>query len=227
MLIARCTAAICVAAMLPAAAQKDLSITGILTPKSDCALAATENVTVRIFNYGSSLQPGTSFMLTYTINAGGPITELAMLPSTFLSHGSLAYTFTTQANLFSSGSYIFAATVSIAGDINPGNDAYNGYTVINSAPSVGGSVSGPAGPTFSGNVSLSGQTGNVLTWQQSDDGGLRWRRLANTSSVQSFDQLREHTTFRVLLRNGLCASAFSSTHVVLSSDPIFYSGFEP
>jgi hypothetical protein len=117
--------------------------------------------------------------------------------------------------------------VSLAGDVSPANNSFTGYMVTNSATSIGGSVSGMGGPTLAGSVSLSGHAGDVIEWQQSDDGGFRWRRLSNTTTTQAFDQLREHTQFRALVRNGICAPALSSSHLVLSSDPIFYSGFEP
>jgi len=204
---------LCAAASMPAIAQMDLSVVAITAPANGCALAATENVTVRIFNYGSSLPPSTSFILTYTINAGGPITEVVTLPSTFLSNGSLAYTFTTQANLFSSGSYIFAATVSLAGDINPGNDAYNGYTVVNSAPSVGGAISLPPAAS-SGTLTLTGNTGVVQQWEESDDGGQRWFALSNATTTQAFANLRAAAIFRARVVNGSCAEAVSSTAVV-------------
>lgn len=99
--------------------------------------------------------------------------------------------------------------------------------MTNWANSVGGTVSGPAGPTLSGTLTLSGHTGAVLEWQQSDDAGQRWRRLSKTATAQAFAMLREHTAFRALVRNGPCAPALSTAQLVLSSDPIFYSGFEP
>jgi hypothetical protein len=227
MRIPRLLAALLTIATLPALAQTDLAVTSITAPQSSCALTTTENVTIHIFNYGSTLPAATSFTASYTINAGAPVTEPITLAGNFTSNTSINYTFTTQANLSTPGTYTFDATVSIAGDVSPTNNAYSGYQVISSAASVGGSVGGTAGPTLSGTLTLSGHTGSVISWQQSDDGGLRWRRLANTTTTQAFDQLREHTGFRVLVHSGVCAPALSSTHLVMSSDPIFYSGVEP
>jgi len=224
---ARFAAVLLAVAAMPAIAQSDVAVTGILAPQGGCALSATENVSLRIFNYGSTLPAGTSFNAAYTISAGTPVVELITLASPLMSNSVLIYSFTTQANLSTPGSYTFDATVSLTGDISPSNDAFAGHVVTNSAPSVGGSVSGTSGPVLAGSVSLSGHTGAVIEWQQSDDGGLRWRQLSNTTTTQGFDQLREHTQFRALVRNGSCAPALSSAQLVLSSDPIFYSGLEP
>jgi len=224
--IARIAASLLMFAALPAIAQNDLSVAGILAPRSGCALTASENVTVRIFNYGSTLPAGTSFNVAYSINAGTPLTEFVVLPSSLTSNTAFTYTFTTQADLSAPGVYSFDAAVSLAGDISPANDTLADYVVIDSAPSVGGDISGDGGPTLTGVLTLSAQVGSVLEWQQSED-GLRWRALSNNATTQVFDQLREHTQFRALVANGACAPALSSAHLVLSSDPIFYSGFEP
>lgn len=209
------------------AVAQDLATVAITMPQSGCALSANESVTIGLFNYGPTLPAGSVFNVAYTINAGAPVTENVVLGSNLLRNSRLAYTFTTQANLATPANYTFDATVNLTGDINPTNNTYSGYAVTNSANSVGGTVSGPAGPTLSGALTLSGHTGAVLEWQQSDDGGNRWRRLVKTSTTQTFATLREHTVFRALVRNGPCAPALSTSQLVLSSDPIFYSGFEP
>jgi len=225
--IARFAALLFVFAALPAYAQNDLAVVDILAPNSGCGLSATENVSIRIFNYGSTLPAATTFNASYTINAGMHVIEMITLPNPLTSNSAFNYTFVTQANLSVPGSYTFDATVSLAGDVSPGNNSFNGYVVTSSAASVGGNVSGTGGPTLTGSMLLSGQAGNIVEWQQSDDGGSRWRRLSNTTTTQAFDQLREHTQFRALVLNGICPAALSSTHLVLSSDPIFYSDFEP
>lgn len=207
-------------------AQDDLSVAAIVQPASGCALSSSENVTVRVFNYGGALITGTSFNLSYTINAGAPVTELVTLATPLLTDSTYTYTFAAPADLSAPGTYAFDASVQLSGDINPANDALTGIEVDNSAPSVGGTVDGPAMPVLEGSVGLSGQTGDVIEWQQSID-GLRWRRLANTTATQPFALLRENTAFRARVKSGDCAPALSGAFTVTSSDPIFHSGFEP
>lgn len=121
---------------------QDLSVIAITAPVSGCALTSTENVTIRIFNYGPTLTAGSTFNVSYTINAGAPVTELVTLSSNLLTNSTLNYTFTTQANLSVAGTYTFTGTTALAGDVNPSNDTFSGYSVVNTAASVGGTVSG-------------------------------------------------------------------------------------
>ncbi|HEY4282810.1 MAG TPA: hypothetical protein VGM62_07050 [Chthoniobacterales bacterium] len=127
-----CLLALAIVFSQAANAQNDLSIVKITSPVSGCGLTATENVTVRVFNYGNTLPAGTSFNISYTINAGAPVTELITLASNLTSNSTLTYTFLTQANLSVPGTYTFDATVAIAGDVSPANDALTGYIVANS-----------------------------------------------------------------------------------------------
>jgi len=198
---------------MPAAAQNDVSVTAIVVPQSGCALAATENVSLRIFNYGSTLPAATSFNVSYTINVGAPVVELITLVSPLTSNSAMTYTFTTQANLSTPGGYVFDASVSLPGDVSPANDSFTGYVVMNSAPSDGGTVAGPLSGS-SGTLTLSGHTGNVLQWEESDDGGLRWFVVSNETTTLDFANLRAPTQFRARVRNDMCPDALSNIALV-------------
>ncbi len=205
---------------------QDISVTAITAPVSGCALTATENVTIRIFNYGPMLPAGSTFNVSYTINAGAPVTELVTLASNLLTNSTLNYTFTTQANLSIAGSYTFDATCALAGDINPSNDAFTGYVVVNTAASVGGTVSGGTNVctgSNSGNLTLSGHTGNVLNWEYSTDGGGTWISISNTTTTQSYLNLTIATLYRAKVQNGSCAVATSS-QASMTIDPTTVAG---
>ncbi len=207
-------------------AQNDLSVTAITAPVSGCALTATENVTIRLFNFGANLPAGTTFNVTYTINAGGPVTELVTLGSPLLTNSNFNYTFTTQANLSVPGTYTFDATVSIGGDINPTNNAFTGYSVTNTAPSNGGTITGPASVCISGNsgvLTLSGHVGNVVRWEYSIDGGSTWINLSNTTTTQAYNNLTDPTLYRAVVQNGGCAPATSAIHSI-AIDPVSVGG---
>lgn len=208
------TAGLLLIAAAPAVAQVDLSVAGIVQPSSGCALTAFENVTVRIFNYGATLPAGTSFNVSYTINAGAPVTEMVTLGGNLFSHSTFNYTFTTPADVSTPGTYSFDATVSIAGDVNPANSAYTGYVVTDDAPSVGGTVSTPPAGS-SGTLTLGGNTGAVVQWEQSDDGGQRWQTLSNTGAAQAYANVRVVTQFRARVRNGRCPDALSAAGIVV------------
>jgi hypothetical protein len=206
---------------------QDLAVIAMPAPVDGCALGSSEPVTLRLFNHGTNLPAGTAFNVAYTVNAGAPISDMVVLGSTLPGHSTFTYTFTTPLDVSVPGTYTLDATVALAGDINPSNDTFAGHLVTNSATSFGGVVHGPGTPVLSGTVSLSGHTGTIVEWQQSADGGRRWRRLANSDALLAFDALRHDTAFRALVRNGTCPPALSDAFTVVSSDPIFYSGFEP
>jgi gliding motility-associated-like protein len=196
-----------------ALAQNDLSVTNITAPVSGCALTATENVTIKIFNFGATLPAATSFNVSYTINAGAPVSQVVTLASPLTSNSTLTFTFTTQANLSVPGSYTFDATVSIAGDVSPANNAFTGYIVINTANSVGGTVAGGTNVCVTGNsgvLTLSGHTGNVLRWEYSTDGGITWINISNTTTTQAYNNLTVPTQYRAVVQNGTCSIATSS-----------------
>jgi gliding motility-associated-like protein len=194
------------------------------SPVSGCSLTATENVTIRIFNFG----PGsitTPFNVSYTINGGAPVTELVPAPN-IPQNTSFIYTFTTQANLSVPGTYTFNATVSLAGDPTPGNDTYTGYVVNAISPSIGGTITAPTSVCFSGNsgtLTLSGQTGSVLGWEYSTDGGGTWISISNTSTSQSYNNLTVPTRYRAQVQNGACTPAYSA-EASIAIDPATVAG---
>ncbi|MGZ3895001.1 MAG: beta strand repeat-containing protein, partial [Bacteroidia bacterium] len=190
---------------------QDVSVTAINSPASGCGLTSTENVVIKIFNFGSDLS-GIPFNVSYTINGGAPVVESATFPS-FLTNSTVTYTFTSQANLATAGSYTFTASTALAGDVNPSNDTYPGYIVVSSSPSVGGTVSGAANVCYNSNsgvLTLGGQTGNILNWEYSTDGGVTWITISNTTANQSYNNLTVQTSYRARVQNSSCAVATSS-----------------
>lgn len=198
-------------AALPGTASiaQDISVTAITAPVAGCALTSTENVTIWLYNYGPTLTAGSAFNVYYSINAGVPVAELLTLGSNLLTNSRLAYTFTTQANLATPGTYTFDATVNLAGDTNPTNNATTGYAVTNWAPSVGGTLTTPPAGS-AGTLTLTGYTGQVVQWEESDDNVARWFVLSNTTATQTYASLRAPARFRARVRNGVCAEAVSN-----------------
>jgi len=193
---------------------QDLSVVAFAAPQAGCALGNSEIVTIRLFNYGSNLPAGFAFNVTYTVNAGAPVTEGVVLSTTLLENSTFTYTFTTPANLVVPGAYTLGATVSLPGDINPTNDTYSGWIVTNAAATFGGEIWGPGTPGSSGTLTLHSEVGDVLQWEESDDGGLRWYALANTTTTQDSADLRAPAQFRARVRNAPCAEALSNTVTV-------------
>lgn len=74
-----------------------------------------------------------------------------------------------------------------------------------SAQSVGGNASGTqtyCDTMNSGFISVTGNVGNVVTWQYSTNGGVSWTSNGNTFSSQSYYNLKQSECYRAIVQNG-------------------------
>lgn len=204
---------------------QDMSTIALLQPRSGCALSPSEVVQIRVINYGPTLPGATIFSYAYSINAGTPVIETVFMGNPVPPNGTITYTFNTRADLSLPAVYWVDATVTVSGDANPDNNALGAQSVQNWAPSVGGVLNPPASVASAGALTLDGQLGDVLEWQQSVD-GQRWRALQNHTTEQGFAGLAESTQFRVQVQNGPCPPALSSI-ARAAPDFLFADGFEP
>lgn len=205
---------------------QDISVIAITAPVSGCSLSSTSSVTVNVKNVGLTDLSGVPFNLSYTINAGAPVTDVAVVFPFFTSNTTISYTFTVTANLSVPAVYTFTAYSTLATDINTTNDATTGYVVTSTAPSVGGTVAGGTNVCTganSGVLTLSGQTGSVLNWEYSTDGGTTWISISNTTTTQSYLNLTVPTQYRAKVQNGTCAVA-TSTIASMTINPTTVGG---
>jgi hypothetical protein len=70
-----------------------------------------------------------------------------------------------------------------------------------------------------GTIVLNGQSGDILRWEYSIDGGITWPVINNTSASQSFNNLTNTIMYRAFVQRGKCAGAYSTTSVILVSPP--------
>ncbi len=108
---------------------------------------------------------------------------------------------------------IFNYTVNMTGGC--GSATASG-TISVDAVSVGGAVSGGksiCSGTDCGTLSLIGQAGNVIKWQQSIDGNT-WADISNTATIYSPGTLHQNTQFRVEVQNGTCSSVYSDVATI-------------
>ncbi len=205
---------------------QDVSVIAITAPVSGCSLSAVSSVTINVKNVGLTDLSGVPFDLSYTINAGPPVTDFAVSFASFASNTTVSYTFLTTANLSVPGAYTFTSYSTLAGDINTTNDAVSGYVVTSTAPSVGGTVSGGTNVcngANAGSLTLAGHTGSVLNWEYSVDGGTTWISISNTTTTQSYLNLTVPTRYRAQVQNGVCAAA-TSTVAIMTIDPTTVGG---
>ena len=97
----------------------DLSLLSWETPSNGASPSATASIAVKVFNFGTVDQD--TFNIAYSIDGGTTfITET--YNDTLASGDTLTYTFTTTANMVTSGFYNCVAFVNNVGDANPSND---------------------------------------------------------------------------------------------------------
>jgi gliding motility-associated-like protein len=93
-------------------------------------------------------------------------------------------------------------------------DYTNPVSVTVSPATVPGTLSGTAtvcAGTNSGNITLSGYTGNILQWEYSTDGGGTWDVIAFTGATYSFSNLNITTLYRAQVQSGVCGPQYSNT----------------
>ncbi|MBN4051323.1 gliding motility-associated C-terminal domain-containing protein [bacterium AH-315-M05] len=74
-----------------------------------------------------------------------------------------------------------------------------------------------------GTLTLTGHTGNVLYWEYSTDGGITWTNIANTTTLQSYNNLTTTTIYRALVESGICPDSYS-TPATITVDPVSVGG---
>ncbi len=103
-----------------------------------------------------------------------------------------------------------------------GSDTSSIATILVTPNSVGGNISGSTTVCSGANTgthTLSGNTGSIISWESSSDGGFTWYSIGNTQNTQTYNNLVITTAFRAVIQNGVCASTFSDTAIVTVSPP--------
>lgn len=87
----------------------------------------------------------------------------------------------------------------------------NNVLVTVSSPTVGGSISGgtEAYGAASGNLTLSGHTGNVVKWQKKEGTGS-WTDITSTSNSYAYTNVLTTTSYRAVVKSGACAGQNST-----------------
>jgi len=141
----------------------------------------------------------------------------------FVSTTTIANTTTTQnyTNLAANTKY---RAVLKSGTCAAANSA--SATIALDAPTVGGAISGGAtvcSGSNSGTLTLSGNTGDVLSWESSTDNFASNTPIANTTSTQNYLNLAANTKYRAVVKSGSCSSTNSDT-ATISITPISVGG---
>ena len=186
------------------------TVSGCVSPQATIAVIVNNLPSATISYSGTPycISLGTAQNVTLTGTSGGTYSASPSGLSINSSTGAITPSTSTP------GTYTVTYTIPPSG----GCAVYTTTTSLTvSALSVGGSVGSNAtvcSGTNSGTVNLTGQTGNVLNWQYSTDGGTTWTSIANTTTSQTFTNLTQTTSGRAVVQNGGCSSANSNAATV-------------
>lgn len=133
--------------------------------------------------------------------------------------GETNQTFVTSS--LSDGNLITCIMTSSLGCATGSPATSNQIEVDISPLSVGGSVSGDGTIvcpfTNSTVLNLTGNTGNVLNWESSED-NISWTPISHTGTSYTVTNISTSTYFRANVQSGACAAAYSSSARLITQD---------
>ena len=154
---------------------------------------------------------------TYTLKGNAPIVGTGKW--TIVS-APTAITFTddTQNNTLVSGlsagnTYVLRWTISDTGC----STSFDDVQVTVNPLSVGGTTAGDVNVcsgSNGGNITLSGQVGNIIRWERSIDNGVNWSTVPSTANPYVFSNLTITTQYRAVVQSGSCAEALSTVTTI-------------
>ena len=186
---------------------------------SSTPIYVTGTVPGNIVASNNSICPGAQASFSLFGNTGSVVRWQVSTSSNFSTGVTNITNTTTSLNhtLSSTGTYYFRAVVQNNGCGSPVNTPGYTITVVSGTSPVGGTVSSAdhcGGSSNGGTLTLSGHTGTVAKWQYSNDNGIIWIDVTNTSTSLTYSGLATNRLYRAQLSNGTCGTAFSTPGVV-------------
>lgn len=170
----------------------------------DESICNTTNYTLR----GNAAVVGTG---TWTLTSG----QTGVLINPANSEGAAV------TGLAGGQSYTFRWTITAPGVCAPTADD---VVITVNTPTIPGTTA-TANPTLvcsgtnTGTITLSGNTGAVLNWQSSTDGGATWTDIANTTSTLTYTNITVSAQYRAVVKNGQCTTEFSTATAITVTPP--------
>ncbi len=158
--------------------------------------------------------------ITYSIGSGGTGAGVTGLPEGVIGTYS-GGVITIGGTPMAAG--IFNYTVTTTGTCTQATAT--GTITVNSV-AVGGTTSpnittDACYGSNSGSITLSGQTGSVIRWESSINGGTTWSSITNTTTAQTYTNLTQNTLYRAVVQSGVCTATAYSTNAVIVVSPTF------
>ena len=182
------------------------SATGCAGTPFDITIAVDPAVTIANAGADESICDITSYTLNGNIPAVGTgIWTLTSAQTGVIINNPSQYN-TTVTGLVGGQVYTFKWTISAPGACGP---SFDEITVTVNTPTVAGTISADATVCQNinnGTITLTGNTGLVIRWENSTDGGTTWQPVNNTTITLNYTNLSTTTKYRAIVQNGSCAS---------------------
>ena len=181
----------------------------------------TQSVANPIFVLGSSsARCQGAGSVTYTASATNSAGITYTLDAASLSGGNSINGSTGAVSYSAAWSGTTTITASAAGCNGPITATH--IVTINSL-SAGGTITLPltivCSGSNSGTLTLSGNSGSIIRWESSTNGGLNWSSITNTSNTQNYTNLTQTTSYRAVIQSGVCPIVYSSRAIVSIISP--------
>ena len=98
----------------------------------------------------------------------------------------------------------------------------NAVNITIDKATIGGTTTGDntvCSGSGSGQITLTGQFGNILRWESSIDNGTTWVPIVNVSTTQLYSNLTQTTQYRTISQNGNCSALPSSVTTIKVNPP--------
>ncbi|SFD03095.1 CARDB protein, partial [Flexibacter flexilis DSM 6793] len=119
--------------MTPLAATT-VGVSSVVSPASSCNLTASMPITIKIRNNGTGALNNVTIPVFYSINGGAAVA--GSFTGTLASGATANYTFPTNANLGTLGTYTFKFWTAMPGDESAADDILQNYSVTKTAPAT-------------------------------------------------------------------------------------------
>ncbi len=104
------------------------------------------------------------------------------------------------------------------------NTVTSNYVTVNVSPqTIAGTLATNATVCANNNnglLTLSGFTGNILNWELSNNNGINWTSISNTSNQYSYNNLASSTIYRANVQSGICPALISNETFITVLQPV-------
>jgi hypothetical protein len=197
-----------------------------LSSASGCTAGPTSTASVTVnANPNGTLAPGatvcqgTASSVTFTSTAGtSPFSGSLSVNGNTVNFTNLSSggTITIPAGNLVAGSNVVSFTSLVSA--NGCSNVPTSTATITVSPTTVAGTTGTAASVCpgsnSGTITLTGQTGSVVRWESSINGGTTWSPITNTTSTLTYTNIPLTTRYRAVVQSGACALLASSQTVI-------------